>query len=291
MSAPVTAEPIDVLHLGRERVICTWRIGSVIIDPGPASCADTLEAALGGDRPEAILLTHIHLDHSGGTGELLRRWPGTKVFVHELGARHLIDPSRLLASASQLYGDLMQELWGDILPVPEEAVTVLAGGETIDLEGGFEVIYTPGHAKHHVSYLHRPTMRAFVGDTGGVRIGGAAGTTIAPTPPPDIDVELWNQSLDAIAAWEPSSLCLTHFGEYQDVDDQIAALRSCLGDHVEMARELGPAEFADAVRARLAKEVGEENAAAYFQAAPPDDLQAGLARYWMKRAEAEGSAG
>jgi len=287
VSAHADAQPIDILHLGREKVICTWRVGDVIVDPGPASCADTLEDALGGEKPRAILITHIHLDHAGGTGELLRRWPGTEVWVHERGAKHLIDPSRLLASAGQLYGDQMETLWGNIIPVPEESVHVLTGGEKIDLEGGFEVIYTPGHAQHHVSYLHTPSRRAFVGDTGGVRISAGPGSTIAPTPPPDINVEKWHESLDAIAAWQPSSLCITHFGEFEDAQAQIAAVRGCLDDHAQLAKELGPEEFAQAVKERLAVEVGEELAASYFQAAPPNDLQAGLARYWMKKAEAE----
>ena len=146
---------IDLLHLGREKVICCWKAGSVLIDPGPESCLDTLLAALGGERPSAILLTHIHFDHAGATGALLRRWPELPVYVHERGARHLADPERLVASATRLYGEEdMERLWGEVVPVPGgEPARARRGGER-GVEGAFRVEYTPGHASHHVSYLH-----------------------------------------------------------------------------------------------------------------------------------------
>ena len=157
--------------------------------------------------PQRILLTHIHFDHAGATGALVRRWPDVEVWVHERGAPHLIDPSRLTASATRLYGDDMKRLWGEVIAVPEANLRVLTGGETI---GPWRVEYTPGHASHHVSYLHEPTGTAFVGDVGGVRVEG--GPTIPPTPPPDIDIELWHESLDTVAAWDPARLAITHFG-------------------------------------------------------------------------------
>lgn len=285
MTGTAEPRPIDLLHLGREKVLCCWQVGDVIVDPGPATCADTLEEALGGEAPKAILLTHIHLDHAGGTGVLLRRWPEAEVWVHERGARHMIDPSRLVNSAGMLYREQMEILWGEIAPVPEESVRVLAGGEEIPHSGGFEVIYTPGHAQHHVSFLHRPTGMAFVGDMAGVRIP-PAGATVAPTPPPDIDVEAWHASLDSIAAWQPTRLGLTHWGQVDDAPAQIAAVRENLDAHAELARDLDPADFAEAVKQRLAAELGMAAAEAYFQASPPDQLHAGLARYWAKRAEA-----
>ncbi len=184
----------------------------------------------------------------------------------------------------------MQTLWGEILPVPEESVKILTGGETIPWSGGFEVIYTPGHAQHHVSYRHVPTGMAFVGDVAGVRIP-PAGATVAPTPPPDINIELWHESLDAIAAWKPTRLGLTHWGQVDDVDAQIEAVRACLDDHAALARAAwaprrSPRPFASASPARWGDSVAE----AYFQASPPDQLHAGLARYWAKRAEAEAAA-
>jgi glyoxylase-like metal-dependent hydrolase (beta-lactamase superfamily II) len=189
---------IDVRHLGRERVICCFALDGVIVDPGPESSHRTLLEALGNEVPRAILLTHIHLDHAGATGALVRRWPHAEVWVHERGARHVVDPSKLVASATRLYGDDMARLWGEIVPVPQENLRVLAGGERV---AGFHVAYTPGHASHHVSYLHEATGTAFVGDVGGVRIDG--GPIVPPTPPPDIDLEAWRASLDLVAGWRP----------------------------------------------------------------------------------------
>jgi len=272
---------IDVRHLGRERVIGCWQVGDVLVDPGPASCLGALLDALGDERPRALLLTHIHLDHAGGAGSLVRRWPDLAVYVHERGAPHLADPSRLLASARRLYGADMDRLWGEVAAVPAASLHALSGGETVL---GFRVAYTPGHASHHVAYLHAATGRAFVGDVAGVRIP-PADVTLAPTPPPDIDVEAWLASLDALAAWSPSSLALTHFGEVVAVDAQLAATREALLASAQLARELDAPAFAAAVRERLAREAGPEVADAYLQAAPPDQLWLGLDRYWRKRAE------
>src|ERR671936_1655007 len=124
-------QEIDVHHLGRERVICCHRIGDMIVDPGPESCHQTLLEALGGDVPRAILLTHIHFDHAGATGALVRDWPDVEVWVHERGAPHIVDPERLVASATRLYGDDMKRLWGEVVAVPEANLRVLRGGETI----------------------------------------------------------------------------------------------------------------------------------------------------------------
>src|SRR5918911_4697116 len=225
------SRPIDILHLGRDRVICAYEIDGVIVDPGPASCVDTLIDRLGPVEPRALLLTHIHLDHAGATGVLCRRFPDLQVYVHEVGAPHLVDPSKLLQSAGRLYGDDMWELWGEVAPVPEERITTLRGGETVD---GFRVAYTPGHASHHVSYLHVDTGDAYVGDVAGVRIPPHE-FTWAPTPPPDIDLEAWLDSLQSVARWNPLALCLTHFGRMTDVEDQLHRVRASLGEHADMA--------------------------------------------------------
>jgi len=148
-------------------VICAHERDGLIIDPGPTSCLETLLNALGGQEPRALMLTHIHLDHAGASGALVRRFPNLKVYVHERGAPHLIDPSKLLKSATQLYGDDMDRLWGEVVPVPEQNVKALSGGETIE---GLRVEYTPGHASHHVTYFDEDAGDAFVGDTAGVRI-------------------------------------------------------------------------------------------------------------------------
>jgi glyoxylase-like metal-dependent hydrolase (beta-lactamase superfamily II) len=271
---------IDLRHLGRERVIGCWQVGNVLIDPGPSSCLPALLEALGDERPEALLLTHIHLDHAGVSGSLVERWPEIKVYVHERGAPHLLDPSRLMSSASRLYGEAMDRLWGEMLPVPERNLTVIAGGET--LPGGFTVAYTPGHASHHVSYLHDGT--AFVGDVAGVRITGST-MTIPPTPPPDIDVEAWHRSIDLVAAWEPQRLAVTHFGDSEDVTGQLGELSARLDAWAELAHTVPREEFVSTIRAEIEQQAGAELAAGYEQAAPAEQLFAGLERYWRKRAE------
>ncbi|HZV74731.1 MAG TPA: MBL fold metallo-hydrolase [Conexibacter sp.] len=278
-----SVEPIDVRFRGLDRVICCWRVGDVLVDPGPESSVANLLAALGARRPRALLLTHIHLDHAGATGALVRRWPDLEVYVHERGAPHLIDPSKLLASAGRLYGeDNMRALWGEVLPVPSERVHVLAGGETLPLAGGVRVAYTPGHASHHVAYLHEESGRAFVGDMAGVRIPPAH-VTIAPTPPPDIDVEAWDRSLDLIAAWQPSGLALTHFGAVDEVEEQLDAARASLHELADLTRGAAQATVVAAVRDRVDRTGDRLLRAAYAAAVPPEHIYLGLERYWRKR--------
>ncbi|MGI8411480.1 MAG: MBL fold metallo-hydrolase [Solirubrobacteraceae bacterium] len=290
--APTTGTPspereamrvIDLMHLGRERVIGCWQVGDVLVDPGPTSCLETLLAALASRRPRALLLTHIHLDHAGATGSLVALWPDLEVYVHERGAAHLVDPSRLVQSATRLYGADMNRRWGEVLPVPESQLRILQGGETIEgIEGGFEVAYTPGHASHHVSYLHDGT--AFTGDVTGVRITPSS-PAIPPTPPPEIDLEAWHQSLELIRAWAPKRLAITHFGSGEDVERQLDEVSARLDAWAEMARTEEPDAFMTRVREQIARAVGPELAATYEQAAPPDQLYAGLDRYWRKRGE------
>jgi glyoxylase-like metal-dependent hydrolase (beta-lactamase superfamily II) len=278
---------IDCMHLGHDRVIGAYEVDGMVVDPGPSTCVDTLLEGLGGEHPRALLLTHIHLDHAGATGVLVRRFPEITVYVHERGAPHLIDPSKLLASASQLYGDDMERLWGEVAPVPEENIRRLEGGESLE---GFRVAYTPGHASHHVAYLHVDTGEAFVGDVGGVRIPPIE-HTIAPTPPPDIDVEAWGESLDAVAAWSPTSLGLTHFGRSDDPEAQIERVRQSLSEYARRARESDEATFIAALEKDL-RAAGEEVADQVRQAAPPKQMWLGLERYWRKReAATAGEAG
>jgi glyoxylase-like metal-dependent hydrolase (beta-lactamase superfamily II) len=272
---------IDVLHLGRDRVICAFALDGVVVDPGPASCVETLIDRLGPEEPEALLLTHIHLDHAGATGVLCRRYPKLKVYVHERGAPHLVDPSKLLASASRLYGQAMEELWGEVLPVPQERITALQGGETVR---GFRVAYTPGHASHHVCYLHEESGDAYVGDTAGVRIPPYT-HTVAPTPPPDIDLEAWLDSIHTVASWNPTSLGLTHFGQVTDVADQLHGIRCALTEAADRARMDGEERFVAWIEGVLSETTDPAAMESYEQAAPPDQLYAGLDRYWRKRGE------
>jgi len=268
---------IDVHHLGNPLVICCFELDDVIVDPGPESSHRTLLEALD-TPPKRILLTHIHFDHAGATGALVRRWPDVEVWVHERGAAHLVDPSRLTASATRLYGDDMQRLWGEVVAVPEANVRVLSGGEAI---GPWRVQYTPGHASHHVSYLHEPSGTAFVGDVGGVRVEG--GPIIPPTPPPDIDIELWHASLETVAAWEPERLAVTHFGSYDDVGGQIATMHEALDRWAALALETDQESYAAAMIAEMEHAPDATAMQAFLQAMPPDTLWPGLDRYWSKK--------
>jgi glyoxylase-like metal-dependent hydrolase (beta-lactamase superfamily II) len=278
----VAVREIDLLHLGRERVICAHQAGDVVVDPGPASCSERLLEQLGGEAPRALLLTHIHLDHAGATGVLVRSFPELVVYVHELGAPHLVDPSRLLASAGKLYGKDMERMWGEVAPVPERNVRALVGGEDAE---GFRVAYTPGHASHHVSYLHEDTGDAYVGDMAGVRIPPST-YTVPPTPPPDIDLEAWRVSLETIAAWRPATLRLTHFGRVDDAPDQIERIRTRLSDWERLSRGSDESTFVEAVEREIRVGAEDDTAGAYLQALGGARLLwLGLERYWRKKAE------
>jgi glyoxylase-like metal-dependent hydrolase (beta-lactamase superfamily II) len=269
---------IDVRHMGRERVIGCWELDGVLIDPGPQSSEGTLIEALGGQAPRAIVLTHIHLDHAGATGSLVRRWPELPVYVHENGAPHLIDPSKLWASAGQLWDD-MDERWGEAIPVPEANITLVGEGDRVH---GLRVAYTPGHASHHVSYLHEDSGWAFVGDVAGVRIPPVA-HTLMPTPPPDIDVEAWLESLATVESWSPEAIAVTHFGGHEDVAATLDDARAQLRRWADVAREADEDEFGERFHADLAANVDDERVlAAMTQASDPRLEYAGLARYWRK---------
>ena len=291
---------IDLHFRGSPRVIATALLngpeGLTLVDPGPTSCLPMLESGLR-DRGlslrdvRTLLLTHIHLDHAGATGTIVERVPGIRVYVHERGAPHMVDPSRLLASAARLHGDQMHTLWGVFQPVPASQVTALAGGERLELGGtSIRVAYTPGHAKHHVSFLDERSGMAYVGDTGGLRVSGDY--LLAPTPPPDIDIEAWQESLNLIDAWQPVSLFLTHFGPVTPARAHLARFRTTLtrqADMVDLAMQAGGSEeekirtFVDRMRAEARAALPELEAKATELAAPFDQLWQGLARYWQKK--------
>ncbi|HEY2769305.1 MAG TPA: MBL fold metallo-hydrolase [Solirubrobacteraceae bacterium] len=278
---------IDLEHVGTPRVIGTWHVDDVLIDPGPSTGLPKLLEALGDDRPRALLLTHIHLDHAGATGSLVERWPDLEVYVHEVGAPHLIKPERLLKSARRLYGDDMDRLWGEMVPVPERNLTVLSGGERL-LDDRFEVAYTPGHASHHVSFRHDGT--AFVGDVAGVRITPES-LTIPPTPPPDIDVEAWHESIEKIRAWRPQRLAFTHFGSSEDVEAQLQEVGRRLDEWAELARENEQDEFIAAIQGEIGSGTDGSWVESFNLAAAPEQMYAGLRRYWKKQAETLPPAG
>jgi glyoxylase-like metal-dependent hydrolase (beta-lactamase superfamily II) len=291
---------VDLHFLGVPEVIATAVLhgsgGVALVDPGPSTTLPTLRRTLGDAGiamrdVTALLLTHIHLDHAGASGTLAREVPGLRVYVHEKGAPHMAQPDKLLASATRLYGDDMDRLWGEFLPVPPDRMTVLRGGERLDVAGRpLDVVYTPGHASHHVSYFSRDSGVAFVGDTAGIRRHG--GVVLAPTPPPDIDLELWRDSLSRIREWGPSTLLLTHFGAWDGVNAHLAELADNLGlvsalvkqslerDQPDAERE---AWFIGEVRRALRQRMTEADAHAYEVAGRFDLNWRGLARYWRKR--------
>jgi glyoxylase-like metal-dependent hydrolase (beta-lactamase superfamily II) len=296
---------LDLQFLGRAGVIATAAIpcegGVVLVDPGPTSCLPALTSALaahgyGLADVRALLITHIHLDHAGASGTLAQAWPGLPVYVHAVGAKHLGQPEKLLASATRLYGADMDRLWGAFLAVPEVSLRPLQGGESLVVGGRtFAVTYTPGHAVHHVTYLDTEDRVAYVGDTAGIAVGGYV---LAATPPPDIDIPRWEESLRAIAALEPASLFLTHFGLVADASIHLTRYRAVLRGSAERAREAVraggdeaalTAAWVEWLRADARTAVGPEAAAALEAAAPFDQIWQGLARYWRKRVERDGA--
>ena len=271
--------------------------GAAIIDPGPSSTLPALRAAL--DRAgipladvRTILLTHIHLDHAGATGTLVGENPALRVYVHEKGAPHMVDPAKLLASAARLWGDEMDRLWGEMRPVPAEKLMILQGGERLAAGGrDLDVAYTPGHASHHVSYFSADTGIAFVGDTAGVRLQKGR-FIMPPTPPPDIDLDAWRDSIARISAWHPETLFITHFGPYAPV----AAHLTEMADRLEFTSGLVKASlaragtdeerdawFTDEIRRELRRRMTESEAQAYEVAGRFDLSWRGLARYWRKK--------
>jgi glyoxylase-like metal-dependent hydrolase (beta-lactamase superfamily II) len=277
---------LDLEHLGRKRVIASYLDAGdepALVDCGPASCLDALRAGLAEHGFEVgdlrhLVLTHIHLDHAGAAGSLVRENPGLTVHVSEVGAPHLVEPERLERSARRLYGEDFDRLWGPLVPVPAENVKVV-GDRVLDLEA----FPTPGHASHHVSFL-APDGSCLVGDAAGVRIPPAR--WLAPvSPPPDIDVEAWEETLDAIESRKPARLLLPHFGVADDPERHLADMRVALRAWAERAREGTEEEFVRAAEEELLAEADPETAAVFQQAGPFWQSYAGLRRYWDKRAE------
>ncbi|MFN8571836.1 MAG: MBL fold metallo-hydrolase [Gemmatimonadaceae bacterium] len=298
---------IDLQHIGRDRYVACHVLntapGPVLVDCGPASTLDTLRSGLAehGLRVRdlhAVFLTHIHFDHAGAIGRLVEEQPELTVYVHARGAPHLSDPSKLIASATQIFGDRMDFLWGQMAPTPADRLHVLHGGEMISLGARrFEVLYTPGHAVHHVVYLERATDTAYVGDIGGIR-APLLPYPLPVTPPPDFNLELWLASLERIEAWGPQRLFSTHFGFSDDPTTHLELLRRGLHDWTATAQRLLSEPGTDPTRAAAFAQyvidslAGKASAQAIATTAASSDYGAswyGIARYLRKKAETAAS--
>jgi glyoxylase-like metal-dependent hydrolase (beta-lactamase superfamily II) len=279
----MSLDPLDLRHGGAERVIGSYIVdtddGLALFDCGPTTCVDALKAGLRGRGLELrevrhLLLSHIHLDHAGAAGVLVREHPGLQVHVSAIGAPHLVDPSRLEASARRLYGDSFDDLWGELAPVPEANVRVV--GERVL---GLACFPTPGHASHHVCYLAGDGT-LYAGDAAGVRIEPHR-DVLPPTPPPEFDLDAWLRTLDEIERRAPERLALIHFGMFHDVERHLGELRRRLHEWVARTEQgVTEEEFTESARADVGGGVDE-----YARAMPFWQSYAGLVRHVRKRKE------
>lgn len=305
---------LDLEYLGTPEAIAAYLLvpdagRPLLVECGPGSCTAALERGLRehGVAPADVsdlLVTHIHLDHAGAAGWMASH--GARVHVHDFGAKHLVDPSKLLDSAKRIYRERMDAMWGTMLPVPEALVRPAVDGTVIESEDGgvrLEAIETPGHARHH---------HAFAGEIGGERIvftGDAAGawaheapTFISlPAPPPEFDPEAWDASLDRLDTADAAALYPTHFGRIDDAASHLARVRASVRDHAGFIRERMDAGMPeDDIRAdyrtwflQQAETAGmpAEKAVFYAKGSVVEMNVTGIMRYWRKRAEAEQAAG
>ena len=295
-------ETIDLNFLGTEHVIASFLLlgerDAAIVETGPTSCLEYLKGGLEdhGVSPEdvrRVFLTHIHLDHAGASGHLAEILPNATFYVHEVGHPHVVDPSKLLKSATRIYGERMDELWGEARPVPEDRIEILKGGEELEAAGGvLAAHYTPGHAYHHLAYLEPDSGALFTGDVAGIRLPGQSYVR-PPTPPPEIDVEAWVRSIEDMRQIAPGSLWPTHFGRFDDVERHLGELEQRLQDwllFVEGRMDEGATreEIADELKVKgdaemLAEGASPEESEHYDLAGDYPTLTDGIMRYAYKR--------
>jgi glyoxylase-like metal-dependent hydrolase (beta-lactamase superfamily II) len=283
----MSLDPLDLHHQSSERVIGVYLLetsaGPALFDCGPSSCLERLEQALderGVDLAgvQHLLLSHIHLDHAGAAGVLVREHPHVQVHVSSIGAPHLADPSRLEASARRLYGETFDPLWGELAPVPGENIHVVG-----DRVLGLECFPTPGHASHHVCYLDEAGT-LYAGDAAGVRIQPDT-TVLPPTPPPEFDPNAWFATISAIEQRTPERLALIHFGVAGDPARHLTELRTRLEEWVAVVESgVTEDEFSTAARTSVAER--RFDADAYEKTMPLWQSYAGLKRYSDKRRRA-----
>jgi glyoxylase-like metal-dependent hydrolase (beta-lactamase superfamily II) len=297
-------EIIDLEFMGTEEIIASFLLtggnSAAIVETGPSTCIENLLRGLedNGVAPEdveKVLLTHIHLDHSGASGVLTDRLPNATFYVHEVGYQHLVDPSKLLKSASRIYGDRMEELWGEVRPVPKDRIVTLEGGEEIEAAGGvLAAHYTPGHAYHHLAFHEPGSGMLFAGDVGGVRMPGQSYVK-PPTPPPEVDIEAWKGSIETVRKLDPGFICPTHFGCYEDVGRHLGELEQRLEDWLLIVEERmdegrSQEDIVEELEARgdeemLREGADPEDSERYELAANYEMLVAGLMRYVSRQRE------
>ena len=297
-------EIMDLGFMGTEGIIASFLLvgegSAAVVETGPTTCIENFMQGLrdNGVAPEdveQVFVTHIHLDHSGASGNLVEKLPNATFYVHEVGYPHLVDPSKLVKSSTRLYGDRMEKLWGEIRPVPEERLFKLEGGEEIETAGGaLAAHYTPGHAYHHLAFYEPESGFLFAGDVTGVRLRGQSYVK-PPTPPPEVDIEAWKGSIETIRKLSPRVLCPTHFGSYEDIERHLGELEQRLQDwllFVEERMDEGRSQedIAGELESKGDEELLREGAAPeeserYELAANYQMLVAGLMRYVSQQRE------
>lgn len=272
---PPAPVPVDLHWMGRTNCIAAWQTGDLLVDCGPATTVSTLLEALGDRQPRALLLTHIHFDHAGAAGALVERWPDLEVWVHRRGARHLASPERLEASARRVFGDAFDERFGSLTPIPEGNLRPLDGGESVF---GYRALDTPGHANHHIAYADEETGRVFVGDVAATRLY-ESGPVLPATPPPDIDIDAWMESLRLLIEREPTWLALPHFGAVEDAAEHLEKAVECVRRHAELADSLDCDGYVREVREGLSATVEPHAVEAYALTVDLPQNYAGLRRW------------
>ncbi|MGB7873745.1 MAG: MBL fold metallo-hydrolase [Anaerolineales bacterium] len=292
---------LDLNFQGRKQAIAAYLIphssGVVLVECGPGSTLSVLQSALAerGYSPADVthvLLTHIHLDHAGAAGWLARQ--GTEVYVHPVGAPHMLNPEKLLASAGRIYGDRMDSLWGEFLSVPEDRLTVAEDAQEIVIGNlGFTPIDTPGHAYHHHAYLFENIC--FTGDIGGVRIPGFPYMRV-PMPPPELHLERWRESVKRLRQEKFNRIAPTHFGIFDDPEWQLNELEKSLDAVSRWLDEVMPADppieelrkkFSDWMDEQARATGLSETVTKVYEVANPVGMSAdGLQRYWRKYRQA-----
>jgi glyoxylase-like metal-dependent hydrolase (beta-lactamase superfamily II) len=299
-------ETIDLDFMGTKQVIASFLLlaedgtSAAIVETGPTTSLDRLTAGLkqhgvSHEDVRQVFLTHIHLDHAGASGHLSEMLSNATFYVHEVGYPHLVDPSKLVKSATRIYGESMDELWGEARPVPEDRIVILKEGDETKAAGGILVAHdTPGHAYHHLAYLEPDSGTLFTGDVAGIRLPGQSYVR-PPTPPPEIDVEAWVQSINHIRRIGPSSLWPTHFGSYEDVERHLGELEQRLQDWLlfvegQMDDGADREEISEELRAKgdaemLAEGADTKQSEHYDLAGSYPMLTDGLMRYATRRRE------